>query len=70
MNVAIAAPDREHVAGRERLAEQPEHGADVVVDRGVDLDLARQHDLLELAGADPLHRPRHRLLVVRRAASG
>ncbi len=32
----------------------------------MDLDLARQHDLLELAGADPLHCPRHRLLVVRR----
>ena len=63
---AVAAADREHVAGRERLAEQAEHGAEVVVDRGVDLDLARQHDLLELAGADPLHRPRHRLLVMRR----
>ena len=63
---AVTATDREHVARRERLPEQPQHGADVVIERGVDLHLAREHDLLELAGANPLHRPRHRLLVVRR----
>ena len=33
--------------------------------RGVDVDLARQHDLLELPGADPLDAPADRRLVVR-----
>ena len=57
MNVRVAAADREHVARRERLPQQPEHRAEVVVERRMNLDLARQHDLLELAGADPLDRP-------------
>ena len=53
----VAAADREHVAGRERLPQHAEHRAPGSWSIGrVDLDLAREHDLLELAGPDPLHR--------------
>ena len=54
------------VAGREQLPERAEHGAGVVIAGGVGAHLAGEHDLLELAGPDPLDRALHGLLVVRR----
>ena len=60
----LAAADGEHVARGERLAQHADDGGGIMVDRGVDLDLARQHDLLQFARPDPLHRTRDRLLVV------
>ena len=48
--------DAEAEAGREQLAQGAEDGRRIVRGRRLDRDLAREHDLLELAGADPLDR--------------
>ena len=48
-----------------RSRSAPKHRRRVDRRARVHAHLARQHDLLELAGADPLHRAPHRLLVVR-----
>ena len=61
---ALAAPRAEGEARREGLAQDAEHGRGVVRARRVDLDLAREDDLVQRPGADALDRPRHRGLVV------
>ena len=61
---ALAAAGAEDEAGAERRAQDAEHGGGVVRRRRVDGDLAREHDLLERARADPLDRARDRLDVV------
>ena len=60
----LAATDGKHVAGGKLRAQQAEDRPGVVVTRGVHLHLPGKHHLLELVGADPLHRPLHRLLVM------
>ncbi len=65
----IAAADREDVALAERLAQHAEQRARVVRGGGVDLHLAREHDLVQRARADPLDGARDRMPRSARAAS-
>ena len=50
----LAAADGEHEAAAERLAQDAEHRRGVMRRGRVHVDLAREHDLLELAGPDQL----------------
>ena len=60
----LAPPDAEHEAGGELLPQHPEHRRRVIRSRSVHLDLAGEHDLLELACRDQLERPPDGLFVV------
>ena len=60
----VAPSDGVDERGVKRLAQQAEDGRRIVRPGGVHVDLAGQHDLLQLAGADPLGGARHRLLEV------
>ena len=63
----VAAAGAEHEAGAERGAQHAEDGGGVVRRRRVDGDLAREHDLLEVARADALDGAGDgRLVVLRR----
>ena len=64
MNAASPRPRAEDVAGRERRAQDAEHGRGVVVGGRMHHDLAGEHDLLERAGADLLDGARDRGFVV------
>ncbi len=50
----VATPDAEDEARGEGVAQHAEHGRRIVVARRVHLDLAREHDLLQIARADRL----------------
>ena len=54
---ALGGSDAEAEAGREQVAQGAEGDRRIVRGRSLDRDLAREHDLLELAGADSLDRP-------------
>ena len=58
MKAASGDADAEAEAGGKQLAQGAEERGRVVGGRRLDRDLAGEHDLLELAGADPLRSPR------------
>jgi hypothetical protein len=62
----LGGADAPAEAGREGLPQGAEHGGGIVRRGGVRTHLAREDDLLELPGADALHRALDGLLVVRR----
>ena len=66
MNAALGRADAEAEAGRKQLPQGAEDGRGIVRGGRLDRDLAREHDLVELAGADPLGRLGDDLLVVAR----
>jgi hypothetical protein len=52
----LRSPDAKAEAGWKELPEGAEQSCGVVRCGGLDQDLARQHDLVELSSLDPLHR--------------
>src|SRR6266511_6052285 len=64
----LGRSDGETEAGREQLAQGAVNGGRVVRRRRLDEDLTREHDLLKLAGRDPLHGALDRALELARRA--